>query len=439
MKKALISILGTNNYHKCRHKYPDGKLSDTPVKYAQEDLIKHYCKSWDENCEIRIFLTSEARSKNWENNGHRDKDSRPIENIGLRDRIANLHLPVTIKDIDIPNGFTEKEIWEIFEKIYDSFREEEEVIIDITHAFRFMPLLLTILLTYAELLKHIKIQGIYYAAFESLGAIQDVTKMKPEERITPILDLSSLVKLQSWTLATFDFLNYGNVSKLSELIKSERETYWQTSKDEWKILRDNVKRLEDISLSLALCRGKQLKEIEWDKIRQDIINLNSDDVLISPFAPLLEIIEKKISNFAAEDEKLLLATVDWCFRHNLFQQAITLLQEFSITLILQKENLDWCDKTYRDVASQTFRIYSENIPEQEWRKPASDNNDSVKKLLNLQLVQQLAEHYNSLTELRNDVNHAGFLNGARSVDCIKNKLKKIINNYKEILTSIYDN
>ncbi|HPZ06717.1 MAG TPA: TM1812 family CRISPR-associated protein [Candidatus Eremiobacteraeota bacterium] len=63
MNNTFISVLGTNNYLECR--YNNGGI----VKYIQEDLIKRYCIDRNEVDEIRIFLTKEARTKNWEDIG----------------------------------------------------------------------------------------------------------------------------------------------------------------------------------------------------------------------------------------------------------------------------------------------------------------------------------------------------------------------------------
>lgn len=184
MKKSFISILGTNDYLDCKHSIGD-KLSEKPVKYVQEDLIKFFCSDFDEKDEIRIFLTQDAKQKNWVDNGHKDRGGNSIQNKGLMTRLTDLHLKCNFFSIDIKEGYNEKEIWEIFQKIYDSFKDEEEVIVDVTHSFRSLPMLLITLLNFAKQVKKIKVLGIYYAAFESLGKIDDIKNLQPEDRVTP--------------------------------------------------------------------------------------------------------------------------------------------------------------------------------------------------------------------------------------------------------------
>ena len=46
-----------------------------------------------------------------------------------------------VQRIFIPKGQSEQEIWEIFQIVYDRLKSGDEVIFDITHAFRSIPML----------------------------------------------------------------------------------------------------------------------------------------------------------------------------------------------------------------------------------------------------------------------------------------------------------
>jgi hypothetical protein len=164
----------------------------------------------------------------------------------------------------------------------------------------------------------------------------------------------------------------------------------------------------------------------------NIDELKTSEIPIA-FHFLIDKIKTKIVLFESNPEKLILVLADWCLTHNLLQQAITLIQEFTITIILQKSNLDISNEKNRTITSQAFRIYSQKTPENEWRSPASDNVQIVKDLMKLEILQNLSSFYNQLTELRNDVNHSGFLNSARSVCSIKNQLNQIVDSYKKYL------
>lgn len=434
MSKSFISILGTNNYLECRHSF-NGLISEQPVKYAQEDLINFFCKDFDEQSEIRIFLTKEAKEKNWVNNGHRDRDNIPIPNKGLEERLSGLNIIAKIRTIDIDEGFSEKEIWDNFQKIYETIEENEEVIVDITHSFRSLPMLLITLLNYAKQLKKIQVKGIYYAAFESLGTIQQVSKIEPEKRVVPILDLTLFSELQDWTNATFDFVNNANVNRIQKFIKqSDKKS--QINDPKVKFFPSTVvKELDNLISYIALCRGKDLSHFNFIDLKDKLKKLKTNQEIPAAFIYLIDVIEEKISKFENNPGKLLVTITKWCIEHNLFQQAITLLQEFIITFILDKIKYDISEKTNREIVNQSFRIKSQNISEDKWLKPASENPELAKKILSLEMLEnkEFLKMFDKLSEIRNDVNHAGFLKGAKSVESIKNTLSKINNFYCKYL------
>lgn len=437
MSKSFISILGTNNYLECRHSF-NGLTSKQPVKYAQEDLIKFFCKDFDEQSEIRIFLTKDAKEKNWLNDGHKDKDNKPLPNKGLEERLSELSIKAKIKTIDIHEGFNENEIWDNFQKIYDTISENEEVIVDITHSFRSLPMLLITLLNYAKQLKKIKVLGIYYAAFESLGTIQEVNKINPEERIVPILDLTSFSELQDWTNATFDFVNNANVKQIQKLInKSDKESTINDPKTRF-FPSAVVKKLDNLISDIALCRGKDLSQFNFIGLKDKLKELKNNQDIPAAFIYLVDVIEEKISKFENDSGKLLITITDWCIKHNLFQQAITLLQEFTITFVLNELKLDISNKTNRELVAQAFKIKSKDISINDWSYPANENQDTIKNIFNLYLFknEDLFKTFEKLSDIRNDVNHAGFLKDARSVKRIKNRLSKIQNFYVNIFSNL---
>ncbi|AFH48910.1 TM1812 family CRISPR-associated protein [Ignavibacterium album JCM 16511] len=432
MSRAFISILGTNDYLECRHKFNDSE-TDIPVKYCQEDLIKFFCSDFNKGDEIRIFLTKDAEIKNWLNDGHFDRrTNQPISNTGLKERLEKIVDPILIKPIGIKEGFNEDEIWEIFQTIFDSINEDEELIVDITHSFRSLPMLMISLLNFAKQVKNVKVKGVYYAAFETLGSIEEVKKMPVEERVAPILDLTAFSLLQDWTNATYDFVNYGNVKMLNNLVKHISNSSNITDPAQKYFPNRVIKKLNQLVDNIALCRGKELIEFDYNNLKNEIRQLY-ENKLPKPFSYLLKVITDRIDNFNQNPEALIIKVSQWCFDYNLIQQAITLLQEFTISLILKNHNLDISDKTNREIISQSFRIKAQDIPEDKWYEPAAGNVELVRKILSDYLLSNLSPSFNSLTSLRNDVNHAGFLLDAKSTESIKANIQQIIEHYKKYL------
>ena len=87
--------------------------------------------------------------------------------------------------LDIPEEKGEAGVWKLFEKIYNEVLEQDDsVIFDITNAFRFLPVVMYSVLRYAQYLKNVKIEGIYYGAYEQM-----------ENEIEPIINLTGLLQL----------------------------------------------------------------------------------------------------------------------------------------------------------------------------------------------------------------------------------------------------
>lgn len=422
MKKAFISILGTNDYLECRHSYGD-IVTETPVKYCQVDIIKIFCNDFDENSEIRFFLTEEAEKKNWLDNGHLDKDKNPIPNKGLKTRLDELNLKSKIIPIPIKEGFNEKEIWDIFQVIFESFREDEEVVVDITHSFRSLPMLMITLLNYAKQVKNIKIRGIYYAAFESLGTIQQAKNIPIEQRIVPILNLTTFSELQDWTNATYDFINNGSIKSLKKVAKNYNNKSLSS-----KLSSEIIVEINKIIDDMALCRGDSIRNYDFNLLKSRILSLKSIEGIIKPLYTLLDKLSEKFNEFTGSDIQNLLDTVNWCFDHNLYQQAITLLQETIINVILLKLDYDEKNRQNRLVVSSSFYVKKNNIEEKNWLGACKNNMDLTKKVLSLKFFNEIVNDFDYLSEIRNDINHAGLTNNAKKSDSIIARLKNSIDN-----------
>lgn len=428
MRKAFISILGTNDYLECRHKFGD-IVTDTPVKYCQEDIIKLFCKDFNEESEIRIFLTEEAEKKNWFNNGHQDKNGNVIQNEGLKSKLEKLNLPSSIKTFKIKEGFNENELWQNFQIIFESFREDEEVIVDITHSFRSLPMLMITLLNFAKQVKKIKVTGIYYAAFESLGTISDVRNIPVQERVAPILDLTSFSELQDWTNATFDFINNANVRPLKNLGKTFQKRSSKNLGD--KETLSSLNELNNIIENIILCRGNYIYTYDFESLKNRLLNIKNIDSSIKPLSVLVDKLISKIEKFEKPGIKNLLYSIRWCFEHKFYQQAITLLQETIITIVLNKFNYNENDRNNRELVSNCFFIKKNSIEEQNWREVNKKNNKMTKQILEMKLVDSIYDDYEYLTKIRNDINHGGFEANSMNLDSIKSRLRNSINNIFE--------
>ena len=420
MANVYISFLGTNDYLLCHYQHQGNEPCPEPVRFVQEATMAMSCGSWGSEDSIVIFTTEEAEKRNWWDNGHCDrKTNAALCREGLKARLEKMGLKAPVRCVRIPEGHDETQIWAIFEKIFEEMKAGDRIVFDITHAFRSIPLLATVVLHYAKVMRAIQVAGIYYGAFEVLGDYQTVKDMAVEERIAPILDLGALDQLMDWTIATDRFIKTGDPGLVADLAKSQVGPILRESRGRNEAAQA-IKKLSDtlkqFHLGLATCRGPELA-VGARKVKEQATRCRGLD-LHPPFRPLFERIEQRLDAFADDSLQAGLAAVRWCSEHGLIQQGFTILEETLICLVLTGVDGDPQDVTLRDVASQSFAILGKKIENcrEKWQEPAKSNPEMVGKMIAfIRATAGLEQRMDRVRQARNDLNHAGYHRNAKKL------------------------
>lgn len=428
-KKKFISFLGTSNYHYCNYSSA-GKEAVKNVKYVQEATIKQHCMDYDN---FIFFLTQDALKKNWLDNGHFDTEGKQIVNSGLQSCLNKMGLDEKLEPVVIKEGFNNEEIWGIFQSIYQKISDNDQIVFDITHAFRFLPMLGMVLINYLKTLKNVEVKGIYYGAFEALGPAHIVKKMNADERNVEILDLLNFSLLQDWTIAAHAMLKFGNTEKLSELAKMEINPLLKASEGndtDAANLRSFINPLNSIFQNIAACRGKAVYvNKDYENVNKSLGQLKKD--LIPPMKPLIEKLEDRVQLLNSNKHIMNgFKAVEWCIEYDWIQQGFTILFETGISYILWKNDLDIDNLNHRNITSSCFTIHQKSIPENEWGKNTSENIEVTKKVLTSRIFIAICPEMASLQHTRNDINHAGFRNNPMPYKKLKAFL---INTYNAIV------
>ena len=319
-------------------------------------------------------------------------------------------------------------MWKIFDDIFNQINDGDEVVFDITHGFRSLPLLAIIILNYARVLKNIKINGVYYGAFESLGTLSDAKEIDIKDRDAPIFNLTPFIYLFDWTSAIDDFLTYGDAKCINTLTNEEVTPILRNTKgkDEGaKNLKKLGVQLEKLSELIQTSRGLSvIRGFDFNNLRE-LININKESIL-KPINPLLDEISGKIENFDNGDIKNGYTAVEWCIKHNLIQQGYTILQETMISEVVAKhfgEN-EIANKNKREFVSQAIIIKYRELPEEEWRYPAKSNKSKLQDIMS-DLDDDFVRIYGTMSsQYRNDINHAEFVNDPHKPKDLKKKLEE---------------
>ncbi|MEA3429232.1 MAG: TIGR02221 family CRISPR-associated protein [Thermodesulfobacteriota bacterium] len=428
MARVYISFLGTNDYLTCTYFYKDNEVQN--VRFVQEATLNFFCSQWTSEDRILIFATGDAYEKNWLDNGHKDRNAGKIKNcMGLKRCIESLDLPVSVQKAPIPEGKSEQEIWEIFQIVYDQLKPGDEVMFDITHAFRSIPMLAIVILNYAKTMKDVTLSGIYYGAFEVTGSYHEAEKLSQEKRRAPILDLTSFDQLMEWSFAVDRFLKAGDAHPVSSLAKKSVKPALMATKGQdaaAKTIRNIANSLEEFSKTLSTCRGLDITSTT-SKLKQHINRCQSLE-LLQPFKPIFDRVKKQTGLFPGDSIADGIQAAKWCLEHNLVQQGYTLLQETLISYLLIKINKQ-PESINREIVGQAIYIYTNNkklFPE-EWKEPAKSNIKTTKKLIEFcKTKKELIEIYRNLSNDRNDLNHAGHKKNPMSADKFSLKLGEYI-------------
>lgn len=435
MAKVFISVLGTNNYVPCSYMYRD-QIVIKETRFVQEATVSLCCRDWSDKDRILIFTTDEAEKKNWLDDGHCDeKTKKPIKQQGLKTILEALKLKPKVTNVKIPEGESEKQIWEIFQAIFDNLHQGDEIVFDITHAFRSIPMLVMVVLSYAKVIKSVKLEGIYYGAFEVLGNPRDVCKKPLEERNAPIFDLTEFDRLLDWTMAIDRFVSSGDASLAADLAKKAAIPRLAISAGAdltARSIRNTATKMDAFARNLSTCRGRDISG-SASKLKDEIAaGKTPAEKLLPPLVPLLGLVYEKISPFVGDKVKDGVSAARWCMQHNLIQQGFTILQETLISYLIQQVGDDIMLPDNRRIAASSIGIWRKRTPESEWTGDAGKYSEKTKQYLALFESQNqwvslfTGGVYDKLTDYRNDLNHGGFTGNTHDALEFKKVLSEII-------------
>lgn len=403
-RKVFISFLGTNNYVECCYSNDE----NYPVRFIQEALIRETCKDWTANDHIYIFCTTDAEARNWFDNGQ-DRVSEDIEKIGLESRLNGLKLSVPFEKIWIPEGFSEDDIWTIFDTVYENLLKDDEIYFDVTHAFRSIPLFSTVLFNYSRFMKETNVVSIKYGAFEKLGSAFEVKKKPLKERgIAPIVDLTGIVQLQTLTRVADDFKMYGKTSGVSGIFESGNGS--AQFKRFVVSLKNGTSKLEEYIL---LNRVEQIRKGDFvNTISSDIRNIRKAVHLTRPQEHVMAEMEKSLSAFSVDGgDRNIIAAIDWALNFNMIQQAYTLAQEYLISLATEKY-MDKCfyseavdSKKWRNYMSAIMGVDAKIVKEKSFAQELAENIDLTEYFFSLPEIAEIRKLYSVIASNRNILSH----------------------------------
>lgn len=444
-RKIFLSFLGISAYEPVSYYLERKSKLTEPQRYVQLPLLDTLASGFRAKDAAYIFLTDEARTTNWQDDGHLNfKTGAPIPNDGLGALIAGRDFSFPVHDISIDGESEEKAIWATFQTVFDCLEEGDRVYLDITHSWRYLPMLGMTLLNYAKALKRIEVRAIYYGALEQLGKSYEVKKMPLGERPVPILDLVSFSDLQDWTIAADDFVQNGNPERLSALTHKNLSPILKETRgrdDTAGNLSDITRRLNHLTAHLATNRGREIWGFDFQALHQALDAFSAERSYIKPMNGVVDHIRGKVEGFKVEGNLQWLEGVQWCISHGLVQQGLTQLQEGVLSwLCTYYEQKEWAESAYfdqsvrngRNLLSTALQFIVSAPPEEDWNGEIGRRKELAYRIMDDPPAKELAKVFCKLSQARNDINHGGYTNNTKA-EGFYNALKNCYASIREII------
>jgi CRISPR-associated DxTHG motif protein len=408
MKKAVITTLGMINHDKAEYLF-------NKIKYKKLNTLPLLIEYYKDEYEIRPIATQ--------------KSLEIQEKVLQREGINKIYLEDTIV---IPDT---EEYDIIFKKINDIINDYDEIIVDISHGFRHLPILIIINLIVQNIVNPDKITSILFA--------KETVKKKKYEMIDLIdyLDLSNI----AFTLARF----------------SENYTVSRNVKFRDKAYENLIGKLSEFSFNLL---GNSIKNLTFEdsktaslieRIIKDIDTLEKKDKKIENLKDYLLDIKnhlQEMQNYSKLDSYLKIYNfANIMFNKWYMLNAITLLNEaLGLYCVhsfskydnkVKKASVEYEKKdrqaTYysSNESATLIKKYNDNFRTDNTRFLTND----IVKIINLELkkinvINNLAfksfkELIENVSNMRNNLAHA---NSGEAISKVKNEIKQYIKQFEAL-------
>lgn len=119
----------------------------------------------------------------------------------------------------IPYATTTDEQAAILHRLASEIAKDDEVVLDVTHGFRHLPMLALVAAQYLKHVRQVTVSEIYYGALE----------MTPKGGNTPVLRLGGLLQMMAWNEALATYGKDGDYSVFADLLQQDGMNPAQTA------------------------------------------------------------------------------------------------------------------------------------------------------------------------------------------------------------------
>jgi CRISPR-associated DxTHG motif protein len=303
----------------------------------------------------------------------------------------------------IPPGRSETEVWTIFEQVLEVLGRSDpvEVVLDVTHAFRHLPVILFGSLAYLTATDQVTIARIRYGAYEARVG-----------ETVPLLDLTPLLTLLDAHHAVRQFVETGDARRLGRLLSDLNRQLWVGRVGD-PLFSRVVSRLEhlsgSVSAGLPIEAGFHARsaadalEVWRSERRRRAAGIG--DTLIERLRKLVEDFavqwrgDKGTLPLSLEEVTRQLRIIRFYHHVGAHDRVLLLLREWIVNRCLLGLGVaDWLDRSRRAAVERALNGLAERLATE--RRP---NGPAARR----PSIRELGALWASVRDLRNKVAHPG--------------------------------
>lgn len=397
----LVTVLGTGHYCPVVYEWQDGRA----VRRYETDLFPLALVDWLQPDSVLVLLTPEAAtSQHWE---------RLQTELGPR-----------VSAVAIPSGRTESELWELFSALESAVPEGVELVLDVTHGFRSLPLFAAVAALLLRRLRGVHLRAILYGAYEARDK---------ERNVAPVFDLTTLVDLADWLSGIEAFERSGDGRLLAQRLRELHGTAYRHRGNQLpQHLARIASQLESFSEAVRLNRPLDALA-SADKLRARLADANAElERWARPFALLAAGLAAELRDLAHPRPKELdeanlraqLALIEYALEKGLVLQAVTLAREWLVSWELARylpERSDrWTSREAREEAEGKLNKGAQAL---------KDGSSVATQLAD----RELYELWSQLADLRNDLAHGGMRESPRRTERVLFQVKQLVSRLRALV------
>jgi len=403
----IISCIGIGNYQTTTYTWSrPGEPVSCTTRLFPEALVEIFQPE-----KLLVFVTAKARA---------DQNYRDLQKC-LGDRFQG---------VEIPDGSSEQEIWQIFDQYVQAVDLGDDVILDVTHGFRSLPMLIFAVASYLRRVKQVRICHILYGAYEA----------RNDDNISPIFDLTPMADLMDWLSGAETLTLRSDAELFARKLKEAHRYPWLRHgdrEDSPRALGIIADKLNAFSRSIHLARPLDVMRTAGEILPLLERATTEADAWAKPFREVLAQVRDELKPLARSNPEQLdrdnlscqLEIISHCQRKNLVMQAITMAREWIVSMVLLKHNTgDWLERSCRYPAEHALGAAMQLAQGKEAEVFAWFEQLSGKA--------QLCNTWDWLSELRNEVAHCGMNRQGTAVTKIEQRAQEISQRLQELLNDL---